>query len=154
MATVPHISAVQIYLLRHPGINFELTSALAMLDMFSTGDLIRSVLKDQISKALVYPNMISIKLCSEAKDLSFKMPTIDGVVKMKIEKFEGVIESKIFLDVSLGDEMRKIENVEMKKNSALLNVDYELISYRDGDDKVEVVLSGFDEDGKITNIGK
>jgi hypothetical protein len=153
MSDVPNIAAIQIYFLRHPVINFELTSALAMLDMFSTGDLIRSVLKDQISKALVYPNTINIKLSPNAEDLSFKMPKIDGVVKIKIGKVYEILNQEIFFNISLGNEIVKSKIAEVIEKTAKFDVEHDLISYRDGDNEIEITLNEVAEDG-VNKIGR
>lgn len=141
ISDVPRIATVQMYFLRHPSINFELTSALIMLDMGATGDLIRSILKEQISKVLVYPNMINIKLCPEAKDFSFKIPTIDGVLKIKIDKIEGISQREIFLTINIGNEKSQSENVKVTFDVAKFDEEFELISYQDSDDKVRIIIS-------------
>lgn len=152
---VPHIAAVQIYFLRHPTTNFELTSALAMLDMFSTGDLIRSILKEQISKTLVYPNKIKIQLCPESEDMSFKMPSIDGVLRADIKTVQGISERKVFLTSSLGNETWKSESVDVLFETADCYFEYELVSYDLGDHELEIAVNKIvDEEGKTEKIGR
>lgn len=152
---VPHLSAVQIYLLRHPVVNFELTSALSMLDMFTTGDLIRSILKEQISRFLVYPNTISIKLCPNADDLFFKMPSIDGVVRVEIINVQEVSEPKIYLDVCLGSEATKSKVVDVNFDIAKFNEKCEFVSYNEGDNELKIVVNKAGEDEEqSTEIGR
>jgi hypothetical protein len=70
----------------YPHLDFELTYALAalgevgslsfdhhlknlvnLLDLYATGDLLRSIIKDQLSKLLVFPNKLDIKLKSDQR---------------------------------------------------------------------------------------
>ena len=120
--------------------NFELTSALATLDMFSTGDLIRSVLKEQISKHLVFPNKIDIKLDPNAENSIFEMPEMSGVVKINVITLEDI-----------QDETRVVKVIE---NVAKINSIFEMVSYQNGDELLKVsVISHHDED-QTSELGR
>lgn len=142
---VPFVSLIQIYFLRHPMVDFELTSALASLDMFQTGDLIRSVLKEQISKNLVFPNKIDIKIKKEAENPIFKMPNIEGVIQIfviDLEDFESELEVNVKL--SLGSQFEETKFVKISEGVGKVNQFIEMISYEKGDDELNLAVSNQD----------
>lgn len=54
--------SVEISFLSTPTVNFELLNALAPLELFSSGDLIRTILNETINSQLVDPNKKSFSL--------------------------------------------------------------------------------------------
>lgn len=154
---VPFVSLIQIYFLRHPMVNFELTSALASLDLFSTGDLIRSILKEQIAKHLVFPNKIDIKLKphDDVESSIFKMSKIEGVVRIKIISVEDIQDkSPIRVKIELDNKFEETKFVEISNGEAQVNETLELMSYKNGDDELKVSLSEKVKDTKIAEIGR
>lgn len=154
---VPVISLIQIYFLRDPMTNFELTSALATLDMFSTGNLIRLILKDQISKHLVFPNKIDIKLDPDAENSIFNMPDIDGVVKVNIMSLEEIeIEdgTRVSVKISLGDEIEETKIVKITENAAKVDSDFHVVSYKNGDKELKISVISHDDEIQITELGR
>ncbi|XP_070496220.1 extended synaptotagmin-2-like [Chironomus tepperi] len=157
VSRAPIISAVQIYFLKHPNTNFELTSALASLDMFATGEMIRSILKDQISLFMVYPNKLHIKLDQNAPTSAFIMPEIEGIVRAHIYSVDNVDGSDIFLTVDLGQDYIKTPIISSSENeqkrSFKHNFSRDLVAYRSGDEEVHMSLYKKDEEAKSLKIG-
>lgn len=156
VSRTPIVSAVQIYFLKHPVTNFELTMGLASLDMFATGELIRSILKDQISLYMVYPNKLHIKLDENAPSTTFVMPEIEGIVRAHIYSVNNAEGSDIFLTVDLGQDYIKtpvISSLENEPNSFKFNFTRDLIAFRNGDEEVQMSLYKKDEERKSLKIG-
>lgn len=156
VAKMPLISAVQIYFLKHPRTNFELTMGLASLDMFTTGELIRSILKDQISLFMVYPNKLHIKLDKNAQSTAFVMPKIDGLVRANIFAVDNVESGEIFLSIDLGQDYVKTHAMSVSSGelkSIKFKFSHDLIAYTNGDEEVHLTLNKRGEDKKDVKIG-
>lgn len=53
--------SLEFTFLSSPMVNFELLNSLAPLDLFSSGDFIRTILHEAINSRLVHPNKITIR---------------------------------------------------------------------------------------------
>lgn len=135
--------------------NFELTSALATLDMFSTGDLIRSVLKEQISKHLVFPNKIDIKFDPDAENSIFEMPEISGVVKVNVIALEDIKDgTRVSVKIGLGDEFEETKIVKIVESEAKVDSIFEMVSYKNGDDLLKVSVISHNDEDQTSEIGR
>jgi hypothetical protein len=147
----PFVSKIQIYFLSHPTINFELTAALASVNMFVTGELMRSILKEQISSLMVYPNKIQIKLDSKATESTFEMPNIEGVVKLKmktLQEFNDDENSEMNLIVELGRDVEQSRIETVTDGTVNFNLSCSLIAYQFGVEEIQVSLNTKDADSR------
>ncbi|KAG5667149.1 hypothetical protein PVAND_015146 [Polypedilum vanderplanki] len=150
----PFVSNVQVFFLKHPKVNFELTAALASVNMFATGELMRSIIKEQISTLMVYPNKIQIKLDQNAPQNSFDMPAIDGVVQIEILSCENFDDAKIFVSVELGHEIENSDVAVVKNRFGNIDMNCFLIAYEHGVEEIQITINEKDENLRISSIGK
>jgi Ca2+-dependent lipid-binding protein len=147
---LPFVSSIQIYFLKHPTINYELTMGLSSLDMFVTGDLIRSLIKEQISLLMVYPNKIQIDIDKNIPYAPHEMPDIQCVVRVKIDTVRDINESELFAVVELGGDSHKTLGVNVdEEHMATFNYACDLISYRGGDDEVHIIINRKSENKEV-----
>ena len=109
--------------------------------MFASGDLLRSVLKDQISKTLVYPNKIDIKIKDGSK--STAVERIKGGFHVLIESFDDFDEFDGLSatgTVQLGKQIFHLPEFEVIKGSKNLNFHSEFLDFGGEKRKIEVFL--------------
>lgn len=149
----PLISGIEISFLMCPTYNFELLTALAPLDMFASGDLLRSIIKSQLTSRLVHPNKIYIKLKKiEKTDL---MPEIEGVICCTIEsvaELVGFDDMTLRTTMKLGEESATSSKVTIQDGIANVAFERKLIKYANTDNNLNISVDITEETGNVTSL--
>jgi hypothetical protein len=122
--------------------------------MFATGDLLRSVIKDQLSSQIVYPNKVYIKL----KDIveANVMPKISRVIRISFESIEAIESldgNTINTAAKLGSQNFQLPEVEIKEGSGqFLNFECDFIYFANGEKDLEIVVDAKNKDETITSL--
>ncbi|CRK99353.1 CLUMA_CG012752, isoform A [Clunio marinus] len=137
----PFISEVEISFLESPTFDFEFSTALVPLDMFATGDLLRSFINEEISRRLVFPNKIIIKVETYHNTGTEELPKIVGIIQVKlhyVSELNGHNGQIAQAHLNLGLHRMKTSKVTISENVAVINFHH----------KIPI----FSHDAKILNI--
>lgn len=121
--------------------------------MFATGDLLRSIIKDQLSSRIVYPNNISIKLNDVVEQNV--MPEINGIIRVSIESINDLEEldgKSTHATAKLGLQTVQSPEVEIKDGTGSLSFEFDLIDFADGEKTIEIVVYAKSQDGIVTTL--
>lgn len=159
------ISGLEISFLKNPTFDFELMTALAPLNLYLSGDLLRAIIKDQISRQLVFPNKISINLTkSEARNL---MPKIDGILRIGVRSVEGITgfeEQHVCAVIQLDNELAETPKATLIEGTGSLQFEGELVKYSQNEEPLTITVIVNGENDKedstftcfvdVTNLSK
>ena len=154
--TFPALCGIEISFMEYPSLDYELTTALATLgmdgkyifnifqhfflqsDMFSTGELIRSLIRDEIIKRLVFPKKFLIKLKKSCK--GFIIPDLEGVIKVNVKSFDELTESfqEIHTNLKFGDQ--SVDNLKVRDESGKIDIECFFVCYSEGDRTINISL--------------
>lgn len=147
----PLLSGIEISFMKCPTYDFELTTALAPLDMFASGDLLRTIITDQLTNRLVYPNKVYIKLKKiESKEKS----EIEGVIRCvisSVDELVGIDGMTLSATVQLGSQSSTSSSVLIQDGSAALDYEIDLVKYAK-DDNFTIVFDISNEGGLVTSL--
>lgn len=150
------VGSIEISFLGSPTFDFNLTTALAPIDMFSTGDLLRSFIADQISYRMIFPKKVLIKIKDrkermkekEAKNAKeAKRGAIQGVIRAEIKALsdlDGLNGETVRLFLELGDQIAESPEAAVKGEKADINITSELIRFSDDESSFAVSISVLD----------
>lgn len=108
--------------------------------MFATGDLLRSIIKEQLSSRIVHPNKIYVNLSEVVK--RNVLPEINGIIRVLIKSVEGLDsfdDQMICGTIKLGSRSLKFPETEIKNGIASLNFECEMIDFADVKKTIEIV---------------
>lgn len=146
------IGAIEISFLNNPTFDFNLTTALAAIDMFSTGDLLRSFISDQISQRMIYPDKVFIKIKDhkerqrekDAKAANkINHGTVEGVIRIQVKnlcKLEGLNGKKVRATINLEGQTAESPEFVIKDEKADANITSDMIRFSRDDSNLLVVL--------------
>lgn len=148
----PLFSGIEISFMKCPTYDFELTSALAPLDMFATsGELLRTIITDQLTSRLVYPNKVFIKLKKiEAKE----KPEIEEVIRCvisSVNELVGIDGMTLSATVQLGSQSSTSSSALIQDGSATLDYEIDLVKYAK-DDNFTIVFDISNEGELVTSL--
>lgn len=121
--------------------------------MFATGDLLRSIIREQLSSRIVYPNKIEVKIKEHVK--SNLIPEINKVVRLLIQTINDLESSDglvISVTVKLGQQRIQSPGVDIKDGVANLNFECDLIDFSDGEKSIEIVADVTNIDESLTSL--
>ena len=153
MANAQLLEAVEISFLECPTYDFELTTALAPLN--TSGELLHSIIKEQLSERLVFPNKISIKVNDSAD--SNEMPEINGVIRIAVLDVRELSDSEdqmLSMIIVQGDQFsQSFDSKVYKEGIAVFNAECYLVKYADNDDDLNITvnINGGSEESKSLN---
>lgn len=149
----PLVCGIELSFLKCPTYDFELMTALAPLNMFASGDLIRSVIQDQLCNELVYPNKIYIKL----KDLKVTpvMPKVKEVVRVRVQSVQdltGFDRRQIQLAIKMGSQYIESSPVEVQGEKASVEFEGDLLWYDNTQDYFSIIATVREEGGEAVEL--
>lgn len=101
------VSEIEVYLLKHPSLDFQLTMALSPLDeSILKKEILNAIIREGISSLMVYPNKINIKLDKNSPKQQPQFPIIiEGIARVKILSISNITEKQIVTILELGKEI-------------------------------------------------
>lgn len=144
------ISSLEISFIKIPTFDFELLTALAPLDMFVSGDLLRAFISDQISRHIVFPNKRIIKLESFQQDSL--MPNIEGVLRVRIEtveELEGLNNRLVEVLIKLGNENTITPQTLITDGTGAIHFEGDILQYPQNDGRLNMILNVKEDDNHV-----
>lgn len=148
------LEGIDISFLECPTYDFELTTALAPLNVFVSGDLLHSIIKEQLSNRLVFPNKIKIKLkdSSEIKEI----PKIEGVLRVDLESVSGFVEfagRAVSVEFSLKEQVSESPEYDVDADGvSKIKFQRDLVKYAQNDDILEVSVNIEDDNEELRSF--
>lgn len=147
------ISELEISFLKTPVFDFELMTALAPLNMYLSGDLLRAIIKDQISRQLVFPNKITVNLTkSVARNL---MPNIDGILRIGVGSVDGITgfdDQLVGAVIQLDNELAETPKAALIEGTGSIPFECELVKYSQNNEPLIITVIVNGEDSTFTGF--
>lgn len=95
ISKIPLVGGLQIFFLNNPSIDFNLVGAADILDMPGFSDILRRCIVEQVSKMMVLPNKLSIKLSDEIPTVDLRMPEPEGVLRIHLVQAQNLMKKDV-----------------------------------------------------------
>lgn len=105
---IPLIGGLQVFFLRDPEIDFNLTEIANILDFPGIKEMLIKTVNDVLHSIMVLPNKLSIKLISSLPDTVFNYPQPQGVLRINLIEAENLMKKDITLFSGKSDPYAKI----------------------------------------------
>lgn len=154
VSTTQLIENIEITFLEYPTYDFELMAALAPLNMFMSGELLHSVIKEQLSNRLVFPNKIVIKVKESSR--MKEMPAVDGVIRVDIasvHELDGFENHTVNTIIEFGKQV--IESPKAKIDDcgvSEIHFECDFVKYADFDETLNVSVSIRQENDELKSF--
>ncbi|XP_068628461.1 extended synaptotagmin-2-A isoform X2 [Battus philenor] len=92
---MPLVGGLQIFFLNNPSIDFNLVGAADILDMPGFSDILRRCIVEQVSRIMVLPNKLPIKLSDEIPTVDLRMPEPEGVLRIHLVQAQNLMKKDV-----------------------------------------------------------
>nr|XP_032521942.1 extended synaptotagmin-2-B isoform X2 [Danaus plexippus plexippus] len=95
ISKMPLVGGLQVFFLNNPSIDFNLVGAADVLDMPGFSDILRRCIVEQISRMMVLPNKLPIKLSDEIPTVDLRMPEPEGVLRIHLVQAQNLMKKDV-----------------------------------------------------------
>ncbi|XP_013167015.1 PREDICTED: extended synaptotagmin-2-B isoform X2 [Papilio xuthus] len=92
---MPLVGGLQVFFLNNPSIDFNLVGAADILDMPGFSDILRRCIVEQVSRIMVLPNKLPIKLSDEIPTVDLRMPEPEGVLRIHLVQAQNLMKKDV-----------------------------------------------------------
>ncbi|KPJ13658.1 Extended synaptotagmin-2 [Papilio machaon] len=92
---MPLVGGMQVFFLNKPSIDFNLVGAADILDIPGFSEILRRCIVEQVSRIMVLPNKLPIKLSDEIPTVDLRMPEPEGVLRIHLVQAQNLMKKDV-----------------------------------------------------------